>query len=216
MRNGLYLLSVLFFMIPTLHSIEVSSCPGKAGLRQLMEGNGRFCKGLANHFTHDYCEDVVYSRKHHPFAVILSCSDASPCPEQIFDQKVEDLFVVRTPGNTIGEKELDTIERAVNSSCAPLLVVLGHQGCETVKIALHGTKEEKEQIREVLPFIERSIYVSTYDREETLTDTIQENVKNAVRTLYTHPELALAVRQGKLTIVGGCYDPHTCCVTLLP
>jgi len=44
---------------------------------------------------------VLGDRDQHPFAIIVACADSRTAPEIIFDQKIGDLFVIRTAGNLV-------------------------------------------------------------------------------------------------------------------
>src|SRR5205814_10593957 len=74
-------------------------------------------------------------KSHHPFAVILTCSDLRVPPEIVSDQGLGDLFVVRVAGNVINNAGLGSIEYGVDHLGARLILVLGHQSCGAVKAA---------------------------------------------------------------------------------
>ena len=73
-----------------------------------------------------------------PFALVLGCSDARAPIERIFDQSLNDLFVIRVAGNVLGVECLGSIDYAVNQLGASLklLVVLGHSTCGAVTAAV--------------------------------------------------------------------------------
>lgn len=80
--------------------------------------------------------DVLIQR---PFAAFLSCADARVPVELIFDQRANDLFVVRVVGNTIGDESLGSLDYAVRKlGSVRLLAVLGHTGCGAVRSAVNA------------------------------------------------------------------------------
>jgi carbonic anhydrase len=73
-----------------------------------------------------------------PFALVLGCSDARAPIERIFDQSLNDLFVIRVAGNVLGVECLGSIDYAVSQlgNSLKLLVVLGHSSCGAVSAAV--------------------------------------------------------------------------------
>ena len=81
-----------------------------------------------------------------PFALVLGCSDARVPIEQIFDQSLNDLFVIRVAGTVLGVECLGSIDYAVNQLGASLklLVVLGHSSCGAVGAAVDSYLAPKD------------------------------------------------------------------------
>ncbi len=73
-----------------------------------------------------------------PFAAVLGCSDARAPIETIFQQKSNDLFVVRVAGNGIGSGCLGSLRYAADHfpGSLRLIVVLGHSQCGAVTSAV--------------------------------------------------------------------------------
>ena len=75
--------------------------------------------------------------RQHPFAAILSCSDARVPVELVFNDGPNDLFVIRVAGNGLGDEVLGSLRYAVdNLHSMRLIVVLGHSGCGAVTAAV--------------------------------------------------------------------------------
>ena len=76
--------------------------------------------------------------KQRPFAAVLGCSDARVPIEMVFQQRSNDVFVVRVAGNGIGLGGLGSFRYAVSSfgSSLRLVVVLGHSQCGAVTAAV--------------------------------------------------------------------------------
>jgi len=73
-----------------------------------------------------------------PFAAVLGCSDARAPVEMIFQQRSNDLFVVRVAGNGVGSSSLGSLRYAAAhfSHSLRLVVVLGHSQCGAVTAAV--------------------------------------------------------------------------------
>jgi carbonic anhydrase len=115
-----------------------------SALRRLEEGNRAFAALFESQQGSDVqCIVTVDSRelglmlgnsagpKQHPFAAVLSCSDARVPLELIFNEGPNDLFVIRVAGNSLGTDVLGTLKFALDhlSESLKLIVVLGHSGC---------------------------------------------------------------------------------------
>lgn len=75
-----------------------------------------------------------------PYAIVLSCSDSRVPPELVFDQKLGEIFVVRTAGQSLDYSAIASIEYAVSHLGSNLIVVMGHESCGAVKAALATLK----------------------------------------------------------------------------
>jgi carbonic anhydrase len=73
-----------------------------------------------------------------PFAAVLGCSDARVPIEMVFQQRSNDLFVVRVAGNGVGSGCLGSLRYAADhfSRSLKLVVVLGHSQCGGVTAAV--------------------------------------------------------------------------------
>ena len=73
-----------------------------------------------------------------PFALVLGCSDARVPTELVFDQWLNDLFVLRVAGNVLGTACLGSLHYAARhlGESLKLVVVLGHSKCGAVQAAV--------------------------------------------------------------------------------
>ncbi|MBX5224978.1 hypothetical protein HJC06_00755 [Rhizobium sp. NLR9b] len=73
-----------------------------------------------------------------PFAAIVGCADARVPVELIFSEGPNDLFVVRTAGNGIGDDVMGSLSYATSHLGESLrtIVVLGHSRCGAVSTAV--------------------------------------------------------------------------------
>ena len=75
-----------------------------------------------------------------PHAIVLSCSDSRVPPEIVFDQKLGEIFVVRTAGQSLDAAAIASIEYAVSHLGTNLIVIMGHESCGAVTAALSTLK----------------------------------------------------------------------------
>lgn len=108
----------------------------KQALKWLQNGNTRFVKG---YFRKDGVAKKDIARLisgQHPHTIVLSCSDSRVPPEIIFDQKLGEIFVVRTAGESLDSNVVASIEYGVEVLGARLVLVMGHTYCGAIKEAL--------------------------------------------------------------------------------
>lgn len=111
-------------------------------LRLLMTGNQRFVKSNTRKDGQSQADVKRLSTGQSPRAIVLSCSDSRVPPEIIFDQKLGEIFVVRTAGQAISDNVVGSIEYAVEHLGSNLILVMGHTSCGAVKAA-HSTLDGK-------------------------------------------------------------------------
>jgi carbonic anhydrase len=190
--------------------------PVNAGdaLKRLKEGNRRFMDGVSRH-THEsasWRSLLIETQK--PFATLLGCSDSRVPPELIFDVGFGDLFTIRLAGNIIAEDVRGTLQYGVSHLHTPLVVVLGHEGCgavgATVEEMLHQTKE-LEHIASLIQLIKPGLRQLDLNQDWTalLRAAVEANVRWSMRQLYTTPEGAQALREKRVSLVGGVYELAT-------
>lgn len=122
----------------TVHHAEeiVGVDPDKA-LGWLKNGNARFRKNRLRKDGQSMADIERLSKGQKPHTIILSCSDSRVPPELIFDQKLGELFVVRTAGESSDYSAIASIEYAVEHLGTKLIVVMGHTHCGAVKAAIN-------------------------------------------------------------------------------
>src|SRR5258708_27280878 len=106
-----------------------------ASLERLLKGNARYVEGVS--LRHDFKhEREALAGGQNPFAAILSCADSRIAPEYAFDSGRGDLFVCRVAGNFATDEMIASLEYAVAVLGAPLILVLGHESCGAIGVAL--------------------------------------------------------------------------------
>lgn len=106
----------------------------------LKNGNIRFIKARLRADGQSQADVKRLKDGQTPHAIILSCSDSRVPPEVVFDQKLGEVFVVRTAGEALDSSAIASIEYAVSHLGSRLIVVMGHTSCGAVKAALATLK----------------------------------------------------------------------------
>lgn len=149
----------------------------------------------------------------HPFAAIISCSDSRVPPEQIFDQGLGDLFVIRNAGNLVGKYELGSVEYAVEHLDTKLVIVLGHENCGAIKAYIdHKNDSLPNHIQDIIDYIKHE------PEEEELEDTLDNYYLEAIKANVLHgihvleqsePSLANRFQKKEISIIGAIYNIHS-------
>lgn len=118
------------------HAGDISA---EKALGWLKNGNRRFTKGFLRKDGQAASDLERLSKGQKPHSIVLSCSDSRVPPEVVFDQKLGEIFVVRTAGQTLDYGAIASIEYALAHLGSNLIVVMGHESCGAVKAALTAT-----------------------------------------------------------------------------
>ena len=179
-------------------------------LAELLDGNHRFVTAKRVYPDQSIRIRSALSASQEPFAVILTCSDSRVPPEELFDQGLGDLFVVRLAGNIVDQAVRGTIEYAVGEFGTPLIMVLGHQNCgavgATVKaLQLPFTKpagEVSTLVAAIAPAVE-----SVRGRPGDLLDNaVRANATQSADQIRTTAELTTSFDSGAVKLVVGYYS----------
>lgn len=179
------------------------------GLQRLIDGNKRFVEGNLTSLGNLAADRDRLTTGQSPFAVIVCCSDSRVPPEIVFDQTLGELFVVRTAGQVVDEAARSSITFGVDVLGAGLLVVLGHSGCGAVDAALAALRGDAipgfaYRFAEAIGPAAQSVLDQPGDQ---LDNAIRANIDMGAEQLRTaEPNLAAAVNEGRLEIVGAYYD----------
>jgi carbonic anhydrase len=190
---------------------------GREALSILKAGNIRFSEGHAAHPHTDARFRRQLENEQHPLATVLGCSDSRVPPELIFDEGFGDLFVVRVAGNIVDVDVSASVEYAVDHLRAPLLVVLGHEGCGAVTAAIEHLRgklpsdKEPPEIFSLLSHIEPGLQRlgKQEDLQALVHVAVEENVRHSMQELAKVPDIRKAIATGQLQVVGAIYDLHT-------
>ena len=180
-------------------------------LRRLIAGNQRFVSGELVH-PHEGPEWRRHlTRSQAPIATVLGCSDAVVPPEIVFDQGLGDLFVIRVAGNVIASDVLGSVQFAGHNLGTRLFVVLGHDDCGVVKVALERKRGGARQLR----WVDGVVDLMTAGLEglgngpgghHEFCAAVEANVRWSVKQISSTPEARLAIKENRARIVGAIYE----------
>jgi len=182
-------------------------------MKKMLKGNQRFVLGLKSQ------ADVCAKRRNdtasaqHPYAAVVACSDSRVPVEYIFDMGIGDLFIIRVAGNVIGVHEAESLKHAVEKLHVPLILILGHTGCEAVSAALSvdETGDASPIIKKILPAADRA---RAQNRNKSASEILHaaciENVYQAISDLLKlSPVIKAAAADHAVTVAGALYDIET-------
>lgn len=187
----------------------VSHITPEEALKKLKKGNARFVSGKTTHphITKDWLLKTAKEGQH-PFATVIGCSDSRVPIEEIFDQGVGDLFIIRVAGNVIHADEAGSTEYGAGHLGTPLVVMLGHTKCGAVTAVVKGDKlggNIPKLVDTITPAAERS-KAKGLTGDELIHDAIIENVKESISLLLKNSEeISELVHTGKIKIVPALY-----------
>ncbi len=110
--------------------------PADTALTWLKNGNKRYLNGFLRKDGQSAKDREKLASGQQPHTIVLSCSDSRVPPELVFDQKLGEIFVVRTAGEALDSSAIASIEYAVEHLGSQLILVMGHTSCGAVKAAL--------------------------------------------------------------------------------
>lgn len=122
------------------HKRQSGPVSAEKALTVMKKGNERF---LTNHLRKDGTDQKTIKRLaegQKPHTIVLSCSDSRVPPEVVFDQKLGEIFTIRTAGQALDFSAIASIEYAVAHLGTNLIVIMGHESCGAVKAALDTLK----------------------------------------------------------------------------
>ncbi len=177
---------------------------------ELMEGNKRFMSGHPS--EHDSVKDrEAAAEDKPPRAVILTCSDSAMSPELIFDKGFGSLFVVRTPGHVADGPSLGGIEYAVERLRSKLIVVLGHDQCGAVSLAVSGYLMPTPNLMAIVSGIKPALekYEGAAKGERLVGLGVSSNVRRVAEKIHESPIIQRAMDNGKLKIIRAVFNRPT-------
>jgi carbonic anhydrase len=183
-------------------------------LLRLKAGNERFIAGNARFPTVQREIVADLAKGQHPYATILSCSDARVPPELIFDAGFGELFIIRVAGNVMSPEVAGSLQYASRHLCTPLFVVLGHTHCGAVAAAidtrLRGTRQHSRiqiLVDSILPGLaELDPQLSP---EVMLAQAVEANVRWSMHQILESPEGRERQGDERVKLVGAIYEIET-------
>ena len=140
----------------------------------------------------------------HPYAIVITCSDARVIPDAIFSAGIGDLFVIRVAGNVLDNHQLGSVEYAFSHLDANVIVMLGHTKCGAISAAQnsHGTTDKF--IKYIIEDISEAIGDETDDYKATVLN-VKHGVNIIKNAFHNHPD----IEDGELDVLGAVYDIET-------
>jgi carbonic anhydrase len=184
--------------------------PDKA-LKWLVNGNKRFTTGQVRRDGQSKKDIARLSSGQKPHTIVLSCSDSRVPPEIAFDQKLGEIFVVRTAGEALNDNAVGSIEYALAHLGSRLIVVLGHNSCGAVKAA-HSTLGGADAGSPALNNLVKDIHprISSFAGKTPSThfnDESWANAKGVAKDLMVRSDIIRnAITSGEVKIVSALYD----------
>ncbi len=156
----------------------------------------------------------------HPNALFITCSDSRVVPELLTQQDPGDIFVIRNAGNIVPSHSAEpggvtaSVEYAVAALEVTDIVVCGHSDCGAMTALASCTcLNHMPAVASWLRHADAAKAVNESRQHATPADKldgmVRENVLAQLANLKTHPSVACALEQGKLTLHGWVYDIET-------
>jgi carbonic anhydrase len=189
---------------------EGSTIAPDVALQWLKNGNIRYTKGYFRKDGASHSDRRNLASAQHPHSVVLSCSDSRVPPEIVFDQKLGEVFTVRTAGEAVDSSVLASIEYAVSHLGPQLIVVMGHTQCGAVKAAIStinggdaGSDSLNKLVADIHPRIE------SLKRSPASADFSSEgwaNARGVAEDLSKRSKIIEEkIKEGKLKIIPALY-----------
>ncbi len=155
-----------------------------------------------------------------PHTLFITCADSRISPDLITQSAPGDLFVCRNIGNIVpayGEM-MGGVSAVVEYACTALrvtdVVICGHSDCGAMKGLLDPGKHGLEKMPTVSSWLRnaeaaRSVVAVTkpeLEGEPLVEALVEQNVKLQLAHLRTHPAVASALAEQRLTLHGWVYD----------
>lgn len=193
-----------------LPDVHLNDTPAEKALGWLKNGNIRYTKNLLRNDGQSAKDRKRLSPGQKPHTIIVSCSDSRVPPEVIFDQKLGEIFVIRTAGEALDHQALASIEYAVAHLGTQLIMVMGHTSCGAVSAALDtlnggdaGSEHLNHLVRDIHPRIR---HFSGLPRSEDIEKEVAANTEGVARDLIARSKIiSHQVNLGQLQIKTAIY-----------
>lgn len=145
-----------------------------------------------------------------PYAVILTCSDSRVVPENIFYTGIGELFVIRGAGNAVDDTVLGSIEYAISKLDVPLIVVMGHDDCGSVKGACEKNINGKLEtiVNKIKPSYEKA-KLKGGSKEEIYNNAVKFNTENSINLIKENEIIKKYIDEKRVKVTGANYDMET-------
>lgn len=160
-----------------------------------------------------------------PEVLFITCSDSRIDPNLVTQSKPGDLFICRNAGNIVPPHSQATggmtasIEYAVAVLGVSHIVICGHSDCGAMKGVLNlDALNELPHVKEWLGHSRSAVEVikAKGHTEDLLKRVTEENVRQQLQNLKTHPAVAAKLATGELELHAWIYEIESgevCCDT---
>ncbi|AVH73052.1 carbonic anhydrase [Nostoc sp. 'Lobaria pulmonaria (5183) cyanobiont'] len=195
--------------VADIHPVNPNSINPNEAIRRLLDGNQRFIHQKRQYPDQSLEHLRLVAKAQYPFAAILGCADSRVPAEIIFDRGLGDLFVVRVAGNVVSDTIIGSLEYSTVVLGSQLIMVLGHRRCGAVAEAIKN-EPLPGRIGLIIEGIKPSVERVKFKTGDNMQDAVIANIQYQTEKLQESSTiLAKLLREGKLKIVGACYDIDT-------
>ncbi|MCC5645550.1 carbonic anhydrase [Nostoc sp. CHAB 5824] len=192
--------------VADIHPDNPNPVSPNEAIRRLLDGNQRFIHQKRQYPDQSLERLRLVAKAQYPFAAILGCADSRVPAEIVFDQGLGDLFVVRVAGNVVSDTVIGSLEYSTTVLGSQLIVVLGHKRCGAVAEAIKN-EPLSGRIGLIIEGIKPSIERIKLRTGDNIQDAVIANIQYQTEKLQESSTiLAKLLREGKLKIIGACYD----------
>jgi carbonic anhydrase len=186
------LLLALSLSCATPEAQQAASTPQESSIKEhplvrITRGNERFRSGQVRNIATTLEELKRLSQSQHPHTVLISCSDSRVEPGIVLDQRLGELFVIRTAGQALGKNVIASIEYAVENLGAEQILVMGHAQCGAVEATLKAMAGEQKASPALRALVEdispRLREFRSRDHSENLVEESWANADGVARDL---------------------------------
>jgi len=187
------------------HAVPKPETPEQV-IQLLKAGNSRYRKGQIQNQRQDASRTAAALKNPKPYAAVISCSDNWVPPEVAFDEGLGDLFVIKTPGHTVDDKTIGSLQYAVETLGVKAIVVMGHTNCNAVRSSV-GTVLANAPADALSGAIKPAVLKAKTDRGNLYKNSILRNIEYTTEALFSaKPKLGAWAEDGRVTIVGALHD----------
>ena len=184
----------------------------------LKNGNTRYTKGKLRNDGMGQVDRNRLVPGEKPHSIIFSCSDSRVPPEVVFDQKLGEVYVVRSLGLSLDKFTVASIEYAIQQLGVKFLVVMCHEACVSVQAAAaqiqkpesdgpgdYGTSALNDLIAEISPRL-KEFSRTPADEKSYAWANVHGAGKDLIRK---SPLIRQAIEEGRLKLAPALYDLKT-------
>ncbi|MGE7435379.1 carbonic anhydrase [Kitasatospora sp. NPDC001175] len=156
---------------------------------------------------------------HRPTTLFIGCSDARVVPELITGSEPGELFVIRTAGNLVPAHAPgpDGVAAGIEYALAVLgvtdIVVCGHSACGAMTALAEG--HDLGALPAIVGWLRHADAALARAAGAGVDALVRANVRAQLVNLATHPSVARALAERKVTLHGWVYDIPTGAVAVL-